>query len=145
MGPDRIFASLDESQYFCDQSLYVLMPSTDNVGAPYLLGLMTSRLMAYFFNTTHGDRKQTFPKIKGDQIKQLPIRLIDATNQVTHDRIVSLVEKMLDLHKQRAAAKTPHEQTALDRQISATDVQIDRLVYDLYGLTEEEIKLVEGA
>ena len=35
--------------------------------------------------------------------------------------------------------------TALDRQISATDTQIDRLIYDLYGLTEEEIKLVEGA
>jgi predicted nucleic acid-binding Zn-ribbon protein len=61
-----------------------------------------------------------------------------------HDRIVTLVEKMPELHKQRAAAKTPHEQTALDRQISATDTQIDRLVYDLYGLTEEEIKLVEG-
>ena len=41
--------------------------------------------------------------------------------------------------------ESPHEQSALDRQISATDTQIDRLVYDLYGLTDEEIKLVEGA
>ncbi len=39
----------------------------------------------------------------------------------------------------------PHEQTALDRQISATDSRIDRLVNELYGLTEEEIALVEGA
>lgn len=54
-----------------------------------------------------------------------------------HDRIVALVEKMQDLHRQRAASKTPHEQTALDRQISATDSQIDSLVYDLYGLTED--------
>jgi type I restriction-modification system DNA methylase subunit len=144
MGPNRIFASLDERQYFCDQSLYVVIPTTKRAGTHYLLGLLTSRLMAYFFNTNHGDRKQTFPKIKGDQIKQLPIRIIDQTNQTTHDRIVALVEKMLDLHKQRAAVKTPHEQTALDRQISATDAQIDRLVYDLYGLTEDEIKLVEG-
>lgn len=59
--------------------------------------------------------------------------------------IATLVEKMLDLHKQRPVLKTPHEQSALDRQISATDTQIDRLVYDLYGLTEEEIKLVESA
>jgi hypothetical protein len=58
---------------------------------------------------------------------------------------VSLVETMLALHPQRAAARTPHEQSALDRQIAATDRQIDRLVYDLYGLTEEEIALVEGA
>ena len=49
----------------------------------------------------------------------------------------------LDLHKRLAEVKTPHEKTALQRQISATDDQIDKLVYELYGLTEEEIKIVE--
>jgi hypothetical protein len=44
-----------------------------------------------------------------------------------------------------SAARTPQEQTALERQIAAADTQIDRLVYELYGLTEEEIKLVERA
>ena len=39
--------------------------------------------------------------------------------------------------------KTPHSQTALQRQIAATDSQIDALVYDLYALTPEEIALVE--
>jgi len=44
-----------------------------------------------------------------------------------------------------AAARTAHEQTSLQRQITATDGQIDRLVYELYGLTAEEIAIVEGA
>ena len=44
-----------------------------------------------------------------------------------------------------AAAKTPHEQTVLETQIDATDRQIDRLVYELYGLTADEIKIVEEA
>mgnify|MGYP005619931155 CR=1 FL=1 len=52
---------------------------------------------------------------------------------------------MLDLRKQLSAAKTAHEKTALQRQITATDQQIDQLVYDLYGLTGEEIRIVEGA
>lgn len=52
---------------------------------------------------------------------------------------------MLMLHKQLAAAKTPHEQNNLKRQIDATDQQIDKLVYELYGLTDGEIKIVEGA
>jgi hypothetical protein len=43
------------------------------------------------------------------------------------------------------AAKTPHEKTVLQAEMDATDRRIDRLVYDLYGLTEEEIKIVEGA
>ena len=40
-------------------------------------------------------------------------------------------------------AKMSYDKTAIQRQIDATDQQIDRLVYDLYGLTEEEIKIVE--
>jgi len=57
--------------------------------------------------------------------------------------MVSLVEEMLALHRRLAAARTDHEQTNLKRQIDATDRRIDRLVYDLYGLTEEEIRIIE--
>ncbi len=60
-----------------------------------------------------------------------------------HDSLVGLVEQMLALHKQLASAKTPHEKTVLQQQIAATDRQIGRLVYELYGLTEEEIRIVE--
>jgi hypothetical protein len=62
-----------------------------------------------------------------------------------HDELVSLVEGMLGLHERLAAARTGDEKVRLQRQIEATDAQIDRLVYDLYGLTEEEIGIVEGA
>jgi hypothetical protein len=51
--------------------------------------------------------------------------------------------EMLILYKQLAEAKTSHEKTFIQRQIDATDRQIDKLVYELYGLTKEEIKIVE--
>ncbi len=50
---------------------------------------------------------------------------------------------MLELHQQLSAAKTPQEKTSLERQSTTADGQIDRLVYDLYGLTSEEIAIVE--
>ena len=59
--------------------------------------------------------------------------------------MVALVEQMLSLHKQLPEAATPHEKTALQRQIEATDGQIDALVYELYALTADEIKIVEGS
>ena len=55
----------------------------------------------------------------------------------------SLVETMMKLHKDLPKAKTPHERESLQRQIAATDRQIDNLVYELYGLTEEEIRIVQ--
>jgi hypothetical protein len=52
---------------------------------------------------------------------------------------------MLALHERLAKTKTAHDQTAPERQITAVDRQIDRLVYELYGLSEDEIKIVEEA
>ncbi|MFZ1553704.1 MAG: hypothetical protein WAV53_20095 [Anaerolineae bacterium] len=57
--------------------------------------------------------------------------------------MVSLVTQMLDLHKRLAAEGIPHEKAALQRRIEATDRQIDALVYELYGLTDAEIAVVE--
>jgi hypothetical protein len=53
-------------------------------------------------------------------------------------------ESLPALHKQLAEVKTGYDKEMLQRQIDATDRQIDRLVYDLYELTEEEIRIVEG-
>jgi adenine-specific DNA-methyltransferase len=59
-------------------------------------------------------------------------------------KMVELVERMLDLHKQLPKARTPHEQESLQRTIAATDNQIDALVHGLYGLTEDEIRIVRA-
>ena len=59
--------------------------------------------------------------------------------------MVELVQSMLDLHRQISSPGPEHERTLLARRIEATDRQIDRLVYELYGLTEEEIGIVETA
>jgi hypothetical protein len=53
------------------------------------------------------------------------------------------VERMLDLHKRVAVEQVPHVKTMLQRQIEATDQQIDQLVYQLYELSDAEIKIVE--
>jgi hypothetical protein len=59
-------------------------------------------------------------------------------------RMVKLVDSMLTLHKQAASAKGETQRGAIQRQIDATDREIDRLVYGLYGLTADEIALVGG-
>ena len=80
-------------------------------------------------------------------VERTPIRSIDISDPADvgrHDRMVELVQSMLDLHK-LASSGTDHDKTLLARRIETTDRQIDRLVYELYGLTEEEIGIVEAA
>lgn len=64
-------------------------------------------------------------------------------NKAWHDKPVSLVERMLELHKR--SPRLPQEQESLQREIEpAADGRIDKLVYELYGFSEEEITIVEG-
>ena len=58
---------------------------------------------------------------------------------------MKLFGQLLDLHMQLASAKLPQDKTVLQRRIETTDHQIDRLVYELYGLTDKEITIVEKA
>jgi len=74
-------------------------------------------------------------------MKDLPIPRV---NSAPHDKMVILVERMLDQNKKLKNARTDQEQTIIERQIIATDKEIDKLVYELYGLTEEEQKIIEG-
>ena len=55
--------------------------------------------------------------------------------------MVNMVERMLELH--RREPQTPQETNHIQREIAATDAAIDKLVYELYGLTEEEVEIVE--
>jgi hypothetical protein len=74
-----------------------------------------------------------------------PINFSDPADKARHDKMVSLVERMLVLHKSLASTQNPQEADRLTREIESADKSIDELVYELYGLTEEEIKIVEGA
>lgn len=73
-----------------------------------------------------------------------PINFSDPADKARHDRMVRLVERMLELHKRKAEAKSESQRAQLEREINVTDEQIDGLAYELYGLTEEEVRVVEG-
>jgi len=112
-----------------------------------VLGLLNSPITDIFIKATSSVFRGGYYAYSQQFIWGLPFRpidLLDPTDRTRHDLMVSLVDQMLSLHKQLQEARTPHEQTGLQRQIEATDGQIDALVYELYGLTEEEIKIVEG-
>ena len=145
----RLQAVFTEETFLTNQSVQSLIPSPTAEAAPSLkalLGVLNSRLLSwYFVNFNSVARRDDFPKIIIQQTRELPLPSFEQKPAKSlHDQIVKHVETMLELHRKLAAAQTPQEKTGLERQIAADDAQIDRLVYQLYGLTEAEIALVEG-
>ena len=111
----------------------------------YLLGLVNSQLMAYYFAKKLEGGLNIYP----ETVRQLAVHRInfdDAAEKQQHDAIVARVEEMLELQKEYAVAareKLPRADT-LKRKIDAVDAEIDAAVYRLYDLSVEEIRVVEG-
>jgi hypothetical protein len=113
----------------------------------YLQSLLNSKLLQWYFPFVSAPFRGGWYSANKQFLSQLPIRTInfsDPVDKARHDRMVSLVTQMLDLNKKLQDARVDHEKTLLQRQIDATDATIDKLVYELYGLTDEEIRIVEG-
>lgn len=112
----------------------------------YLLGILNSQLNFFLF-------KNILPKLRGGFyepsyvfFKNFPIRRIDFSSSIDHarhSRMIELVQKMLDLNKHLSDTSFANEKDIIQHQINQTDSEIDRLVYDLYDLTEEEIRIIE--
>jgi hypothetical protein len=144
---ERLIGTFTDADFVTSQLLQIVKPEDDRL-AKYLLGVLNSSLIAYYFKKKYNRTDKTFPEIRIYELAALPIyylNLSKAKENSRYQQIVKLVERMLELHKQLATAKTDHTKTNIQRQIDATDAQIDKLVYELYELTPDEIKIVERA
>jgi len=138
--------AFDESGIYPADTTFII-PKKDF----YLLGLLNSKLIFFYLGMVCpvlGDVKRGGRlRLKFNYVKQVPIRAInfnDPAEKAAHDNMVALVEQILAMHKDKAAAKTQSAQEVAARQIRAVDEAIDKLVYALYELSEEEIRIVEG-
>ncbi len=136
-----------DENYICNTDVITLLPKTDRINLLYILGILLSRVSVSYLKSQNVNLDRiAFPKINANTLEKFPIP-IKSLNSHLHkfcqDSMISLVEQMLSLHKQIAEANIDQQKTILQRQIESTDSQIDQLVYNLYDLTEEEIKIVE--
>ena len=123
-----LVASWVNDTFIVDQTAYILKPKPD-INSKFYLGILNSRLLFWYFQNINNEFDSLFPKIKIKELNTLPIPKID----FTHKPIETLVNQILATKQADPAADT----TALEREINV-------LVYGLYGLSAEEVAIVEG-
>ncbi len=140
---------------FDDQGLYMtgggsgpfygIRPKDPAFSIKYLLGIMNSALFGWIVKAQSTYLRGGYIKFSKQYIETVPIVPLEQAGPSKVNALITIVEETIRLHKKLPGAKTPDEKTRLEREIAATDKQIDALVYELYGLTEDEIRIVEGA
>ena len=136
--PTFIFDS--QGSFFSDSDTFII-PQKNLL----LLGILNSKLGWFLVSNFCVRIRGGCQHILRD-LGKIPIYTIDFDNpedKARHDRMVTLVTEMLELHKHLSQAKTDQEKRIITQEIKSTDRQIDSLVYGLYGLATEEIAVVE--
>jgi hypothetical protein len=130
--PISIIATYSEETFLFNRSnIAVVEKDSFSISLKYILGILNSKLMSYYFiKNTAKSVRQMFPKIILEDLRKFPIKKGSDTDQ---QAIINAVDLILSTKKSDHAADT-----------SLLEAEIDRLVYELYGLTEEEIRIVEG-
>lgn len=121
---------LGDETIYSNRSLYSIIITKPELKTKYVLALLNSSLLQWYYATMFKGDTELFPKIRIAQAKQLPIFKASMEQQ---QQIIYLVDQILVAKKADPQADT-----------GAWEAEIDKLVYELYGLTEEEIKVVEG-
>ena len=148
LSPQNSFA-LDVSGYLFPQGAgggCGMVPKPEH-SAQYLLGLLNSRLLTFYFQRISSPFQGGWFAYEPRYLSRIPVRILNINDPIErgiHTRIVNLVDSMIALQKQRVVANSEARKSIIDSQIDATDDEINRLVYDVYGLTADEIALVEG-
>ena len=109
----------------------------------FILGILNSRLERFYFESYVIDQSLGGGLIHATPGTHDKLIVPKATDKQVN-LMVELVDKLLALTPKLRGASSESEKAILQNAVTTTDAEIDRLVYELCGLTEEEIKIVEG-
>ncbi|KAA1173955.1 N-6 DNA methylase [Marinobacter salinexigens] len=145
-GSLRIWSTLTSDELYNSQNAFNLLSKSD-ISLEYILGILNSKLLNFYHQKRFLDEfKMRFQKILIRDCKRFPIHVVDlekSDEKERHGKMVVLVKRMLDLVKRASTEGNPSKAKLLESQIASTDKMIDKLVYQLYGLSEAEIQIVE--
>jgi preprotein translocase subunit Sss1 len=142
----NVFVLDEECDYIGLTNTTVIFDTNVSLSLKYLLALLNSRLLSFRYKSigkqTGGGSFEYFPNGVG-KLPIPPLDLSKKTDKIIHDNFIILVDKISQLKQREHNEPNPQTKKILTRQIDAVDRQIDDAVYKLYGLTKDEIKIVE--
>lgn len=139
----RLMATYESKTFITNKNLYSLLNKDKSHNIMFILCVLNSQLISYIYlaQVTQAT-KDDFPQITIKDLLSLPFPNIDR-NSRAYSKLVSLVDRMLELHKKRTALPPSAEREKIEREVAITDEKIDEIVYGLYGVTGEERKIIE--
>jgi len=133
----RLIAGIDHSGYLVEQSAYFLIPKPGKrikYDLEFFLALINSRLLNFYYRNYLVTNPESTPQLKKFHLEQLPVKrlnLKDHSEKELYEELVSLAKKIMESKE--------------DAEKKAWEEELNRLVFKIYQLSDEEMELVERA
>ncbi|MBU5690349.1 MAG: N-6 DNA methylase, partial [Candidatus Aenigmarchaeota archaeon] len=133
--------ALDDKNFYGMTDTTIIVNKKESTSLKYLLGILNSKLMNFYVIVT-GKKKGTSYEYFADYLKQIPIKLCSEKDEKL---VIENVKKIITLFNKlnEIGDKKTDERAKIEEEIKKTDAEIDELVYKIYGITEEEKKIIE--
>lgn len=145
----RLKAVLDKDNYFVMDRIYYLIPKNQNVNLNFILAFLNSKLIDFYYKFKFGSTHVggNYLDLRGVQILELPVfRIVNKKEKDMEKEISELVDRILGLNKELQKFNPQSDKgIELKEEINRIDKDIDQKVYELYDLSEDEIKIIEGS
>jgi len=144
---DHLNATLDNQQFIVRDNLYTIISKDPKSNLKYILGLLNSYFLNWYYqNILNPEKGEALAQVKRGHIANLPIKTINSTSkkEVEFEKeIISLVEQIIQLNLKIKKEKLDSNITTIKSKIEYCESRINEIVFRLYGLTEDEIKILK--
>ena len=137
---DRIIATLIGTNIICRKNLHIII--SNELDHKFILGILNSKLTDFYYQQINPERGEALAEVKKTHVEQLPIPK-DVSDQQQNE-IIKHVEQLLTLNQEIQTITLADKKEQLQNRISFAEDKINQIIYELYNLTEEEIKLIEA-
>ena len=138
---ETLIVTIEKENTVADQQVYITKPLNTILSVNYLAAILGSKLISFYIKNYFDEGNDAFPQIKVGQLKSLPIKVENEVNQL---ELIKLVDQLLQLNAEKTKARLQTKILQLESKIDYCENRINELVYQLYGLNGEEIKIIEN-
>jgi hypothetical protein len=143
---DKLIAHLDTNKYISLKNVHNLRVKNPNLSYEYLLALLNSKLLDWWYQKLIPEKGRVFAEVKVVNLEKLPIKILSDKNKIEktkHDEIIKNVSLLLELNEDIKKTKLQTKIDQIKQRIEHAEDKINKLVYELYDLTPEEIAIIE--
>ncbi len=125
---NRFVTTIIDEDFILDRSLYIAKPLNTSINVEAVLGILSSKLLIWLFRIEKNEFDELFPKIRLEEFKKLPIPKDTAFEKKLSEVVIRILS---------------FKNEGNENDTSSIEKELDRLVYEIYDLTEDEIEIIE--